>query len=140
MRNQEHAVLRTYDFGPLRRFWGGIKLADINDNNTLLPVFADLAPANKSGQLLSPVLAQYFIEKTIKYCRDVVALRQAGKAQGWPPRAIASKVDESALALLLARLAKAPVNVKLIARLATYLHKADDKELSGLRPKPLAAA
>ena len=140
VRNEEHAVLRTYDAGPLRRFWGGIKLADGGHNTTLLTVFADLTPANALGELMLPALAKSSIDKTIKYCQDTVALRQSGKSRGRPYNPVASTVNEAILAPLLARLSRAPVNSRLIPRLAEQLHEADDNEVSGLRPKPLAWA
>ncbi len=138
VRNEEYAVLRIYDSGPLKRVWGGIKLAEAGPQSTRLTVFADMTPANRLGEAFIPLVAKTSLEKTAKYCTDAIAAREAGKARGLPDNRFLTKVNDAALAPLLERLKSAPVNQKLIPRLAELLHEGDDNEVSGLRPKPLA--
>ena len=137
VRNKEYAVLRIYNSGPLKRVLCGIKLADAGPNSTQLTVFADLTPANRFGVALIPLIAKKSMDDTAKYCTDTVAARQAGKARLLPEKRFASKVNDAVLKPLLARLESAPVNRKLIPRLAALLREGDDNEVSGVRPKPL---
>lgn len=138
VRNEEYAVLRIYNNGPLRRFWGGIRLTEIGPKTTLLSVFADLTAANSFGDLLIPVLAKTSMDKTIGYCVAAVEAYLNGKSPPLPYNRFNSKLNEEALTPLLGRLMQAPVNQRLVSRLATLLREGDDSEISGLRPKPLA--
>ena len=145
VRGEEYAVLRVYDSGPLKRFWGGIKLVESGTQNTQLTVFADFTPANRLGELFIPLLAKSSLEKTAKYCTDAITAREnskqsnreSAKARALPVNRFASKVNEAALKPLLQRLEAAPVNRKLIPQLAALLREGDDNEVLGLRPKPL---
>lgn len=138
VRGEQHAVLRIYDSGPLRRFWGGIRLADAGPEATRLTVFADLTPANAFCNALIPLFAKQSMEKTIAYCEEAVSLRRAGKAQVWPHNPIRAAIDEIVLEPLLVRLAQAPLNAELIPQLAELLRESDDQDVTNLRPKPLS--
>ena len=138
IKGEEYAVLRVYNEGPLRRVFGGIRLADEAPDKTRLTVFAEFTPANTLGAALIPLLGKPTLDKTIAYCEKAVALRRIGKAQARPLNRVRTPIDETALRPLVERLQRAPVPQNLVPIILDYLREADDNEVAGLRPKLLA--
>jgi adenylate cyclase len=142
IENKEYSVVRKYMKGPLKQFYGGIWLEDVNttiqsnQKATKVHLFAEFTPRNLLGLAASLVGKQSMV-KTFKYLEAYIRLSQQNRNQ-LPQLKSQFSVNESLLAQLLGQLNHRSISLHLIHKLEAYLKRQGDDEVTIMRPYEIA--
>lgn len=144
VRELDYSVVREYESGPIRRFYGGIQLADADGESrdaapsTRLRLFAEFTPANAAGLVAIRLVGLRSMRNTLKYIESCVRLAGRGEGHLLPQAGKPSGLNPAALETLAARLSEATGGRGPTDRLRELLARGGDDEVVDMRPFRLA--
>jgi class 3 adenylate cyclase len=138
-RPHRYSVVREYDLGPLRRYWGGAELV-ASAGGTRVRVFSSFTPRHP---LLGPLVWAGLAAPAIRRARrqyQALGAYLAGRAPDSFPTLAAARTpaDLGRLDGLIRRLEDDGTPAALADRLRRLLAEAADEDVIGMRPLDLA--
>lgn len=144
VKYERYSVLREYEGGPLRRFFGGMELEDAQE---LLPdggpatkvrLFAEFTPANMLGLAAIPVVGVKSMRQTMVYLLKAVRLESQKKGHLLPETKAAFPIHPQELERLMKDLSLSGVEERLVERLREHLITSGDDGVVDMQPYKLA--
>lgn len=138
IRNKGYTVQRLFERGPLSSFNGGMETSPSNEG-TRIRVYAEIAPRNILGRILTPLAGRKGMRDIIRYIQDYLRISHERGKEIRPP-ARRSQVTVQRLDERLTQLSNVNVDETLIQCLRRRLVERSDEEVIRMRPYELAAA
>ena len=140
-RPRRYSVVRDYDFGPIKRFFGGVELTEI-DEGTRLKVFAEFTPRLR---IFRPWLRWWVGPVTMKRAREqYLAFSAFLNGRTFNPYPTLSPdrrlVKDQQVNACAVRLSESGVPPDIAERLQRLIIEASDEDVGGMRPLELARA
>lgn len=139
-QEKSYAVERQYEAGPIKRFYGGIKINQGSYSNrtdtTEVTLFADFTPRNSLGLLAIPLMGKRSMKLTVRYLKELAetASYKESELNFVPIRSNHSKVNDIQLHNRTQALKKFPVDLKIAGFLETHLRNHYDDRVLNMRP------
>ncbi len=138
VRGRYYSILRAYEGGPFERLIGTIRL-EPDGTGTVVRVQCEILARGRLGALLGRLLGHRFVVGAAEHYRRMSeALASRAEFLGPRQRTVTAVADDM-LEPAVERLRRRPVSPALVDRLARWLRRANDAEVTRMRPKALAA-
>jgi adenylate cyclase len=144
VKGVRYDVVREYQGGLLKRFFGGIELEDaetvLSDGSlaTRVRIFAEFIPANVLGIMAIPIVGVSSMRKTMKYLHSCARLKEQEKEHLLPQPTAKYVVNVQELDRLLDGLQKAAGDARMVQCLREHLMISGDDQVVDMRPYELA--